>query len=618
MDASEAAGGELRNIMVPMRDGVLLAIDVYLPECGSGPWPVLLERTPYDKRGTNHADCSAREPKPASKPEMARRFSSRDYVYVLQDCRGRYASEGVFTKYLNEGEDGVDTLAWILQQDWCNGKVGTLGLSYGAHVQGALASFGPAGLGAMFFDSGGFSNAFRSGIRQGGAFELKQLTWAYKHALLAPETKADPVRRAALTAADLRQWMRVNPWRPGHSPLAAAPEYERFVLEQWHNERFGPYWKQAGLYAEGCYDNFPDVPMVHMSSWFDPYALTATENYAALSRTKRSPVRLIMGPWTHGQRSVTHAGQVDFGAEATLDGQLAPDYTSLRLAWFDRHLKGSDVAPYLQAPVNLFVMGGGSGRKNPDGRLDHGGRWRSEPDWPLPDARATPYYLHAGGSLSTQRPKRGRASVDYLFDPRNPVPTIGGAIASGAPLMAAGSFDQVETKDIFGASERLMPLADRDDVLVFQTGPLAEAIEVTGPIVARLWVSSSALDTDFTVKLIDVYPDGGDYPRGCAINLTHGILRMRFRDSFERPELMEPDAIYAIEIQAFPTSNLFAAGHRIRLDVSSSNFPHFDVNPNTGGPAADPGQPVVARNRIHLDHDHPSHLLLPLVPARPA
>jgi hypothetical protein len=215
----------------------------------------------------------------------------------------------------------------------------------------------------------------------------------------------------------------------------------------------------------------------------------------------------------------------------------------------------------------------------------------------LPEARPTAFHLHQGGALAPAVPQVEQAARGYRFDPRDPVPTIGGAIASGAPLMAAGAFDQLEQ-------------AERADVLVFQNQPLDEALEVTGPVRARLWGASSALDTDFTIKLLDVYPPSADYPHGCAVNLTHGILRMRFRDSFEQPVPMEPDAVYQIEIQAFPTSNLFAAGHRVRVDISSSNFPHFDINPNSGAPAAEPSTPVVAENRVWCDRTRPSHVLL--------
>ena len=201
----------LSNIMVPMRDGVRLATDIYLPSGATNPLPALLERTPYDKRGTNHADRSRSDPKPRAKPEIAAAFADAGYAYVLQDCRGRFGSEGLFTKYLGEGEDGADTLAWIRAQSWCSGVVGTLGLSYGAHAQTALAAHNPPGLTAMFIDSGGFSSAYHSGIRQGGAFELKQLTWAWKHALLSPLTAADPERRARLQAQDIRRWINQRP-----------------------------------------------------------------------------------------------------------------------------------------------------------------------------------------------------------------------------------------------------------------------------------------------------------------------------------------------------------------------------------------------------------------------
>lgn len=603
-----------RDVMVVVRDGIRLATDIYFPADSTGPFPVLLERTPYNKRGTNHADRDAADPAPKSKPAVAAEFARAGYAYVLQDCRGRYESEGGFEKYLNEGPDGADTMAWIMQQSWCAGKVGTLGLSYGAHVQTALAAFAPQGLAAMFLDSGGFSSAFHSGIRQGGAFELKQLTWAYKHALLAPETSADPARRKALAAEDLRAWMSVQPWQSGASPLAAAPEYEQYVVEQWSKELFSEYWCAPALFARGHYESFPDVPMVHMSSWFDPYSLTAIENYVGLARGRRGPVRLVLGPWTHGQRSVSHAGEVDFGPEAILDGNIAPDYTTLRRAWFDRYERGIDAPDYLSAPVKLFVMGGGSGRKNAQGRLEHGGGWRDEIDWPPPSAVHVSFHLRSSGLLVETAPIIETGSVGYDFDPRNPVPTIGGAIASGAPIMAAGAFDQREGLGGFGERREGRALADRADVMVFQTEPLLAPVEVTGSVVAHLWVSSTAVDTDFTIKLIDVYPPSADYPEGCSINLAHGILRMRFRESFEHSKLMEPGAVYKIQIPSFPTSNLFETGHRIRLDISSSNFPHFDVNPNTGAPAGHKSEPVVAHNRVHMDTARPSHVILPIVP----
>lgn len=602
----------LSDQMVAMRDGVRLATDIYLPD-GPGQFPVLLERTPYDKTGTNHGDFTARDPEPRSKPEIARWFVEAGYAYVLQDCRGRFASEGVFTKYLREAEDGADTLAWLIDQPWCDGRVGTLGLSYGAHVQNALACLNPPGLAAMFLDSGGFSSAYHGGARQGGAFELKQLTWARKHALQSPETAADPARRAALESEKIEDWIGRR-WRIGHSPLTAAPEYEAYIVEQWDNDRLTDFWKQRGIYAFDSYGDYADVPAVHMSSWYDPYSQTAIDNFTALAPIKRGPIKLVLGPWTHGQRSVTSSGDVDFGADAVLDGQVGPDYFALRRDWFDRHMLGRDDAPeHLPTPVRIFVMGGGSGRRTAEGRLDHGGRWRDEAAWPLPRARDAVLYLHHDGGLRGEAPATGAAPRSYDFDPADPVPTIGGAITSGAPLMFAGGYDQRETEDLFGARHPGRALADRPDVLVFETEPLAHDTEVTGSVVAALHISSSAIDTDFTIKLVDVYPANEDYPEGYALNLAHGILRARFRNSFEHPEPLEPHKVHAITIRAFPTSNLFRAGHRIRIEVSSSNFPHFDVNPNSDWRDAD-AAPVVARNSIFVDRDHPSHILLPIVP----
>lgn len=599
----------LTDIMVPMRDGIHLATDVYLPAgYQGGALPVLLERTPYDKRGTNHADFSVANETPLSKPEIARQFAAQGYAFVLQDCRGRYRSEGAFRKYMAEAEDGADTAAWIMQQPWCDGRIGTLGLSYGAHVQAALATLAPPGLAAMFLDSGGFSSAYHSGIRQGGAYELKQLTWALKHALLAPETAVDPKRKQALQSIDIRDWLGVERWRPGHSAISAAPEYEEFILEQWNEETFSPFWTQRGLYARGWYDEFADVPMVHMSSWYDPYALTAVENFVGLSERKRGPVTLVMGPWTHGKRSLTHAGDVDFGPESTFDHRFG-DYIAARKAWFDWHLRGLGGDPFV-APVHIFTMGGGSGRRLPSGRLDHGGHWQTATAWPPPDVRVTPFYLSEEGELApTPSPTPHHRS--FLHDPLCPVPTIGGAIASGAPVMEAGGFDQRESPAFFASRAPYPPLAERPDVLVFETEALDRSVELTGQVVADLFISSSAVDTDVTIKIVDVYPPSADYPDGYALNIAHGLLRMRFRNSFELPEPMEAGKIYRVQIASFPMSNLFAKGHRIRVEIAGSNFPHFDINPNVDWRV--PGlPPVTAENSVHLGGDHASRLLLPI------
>ena len=272
-----------------------------------------------------------------------------------------------------------------------------------------------------------------------------------------------------------------------------------------------------------------------------------------------------------------------------------------------------DVPEPLPAPVRIFVMGGGSGRRTASGRLDHGGAWRDEQAWPLARTRPTSLYLHGDGGLREAMPEAGIAPLSYDFDPSDPVPTIGGAIASGAPVMFAGGFDQRETEGLFGARHPGRALADRPDVLVFETAPLAHDTEVTGDVVAHLMVASSAVDTDFTIKLVDVHPANPDYPEGYALNLAHGILRARFRNAFEDPQPMEPGQVHALTIRTFPTSNLFLAGHRIRIEVSSSNFPHFDVNPNSDWRVAD-APPRIARNSVFVDRDRPSHIVLPVIP----
>jgi uncharacterized protein len=590
-----------------MRDGVLLATDVYLPVLASqaapARFPAILERTPYGKSqdGTRHASI-----------EVANFFASHGYAVVFQDCRGRGKSQGKYVKYLSDGMDGFDCCAWILQQDWSNGRIGTMGLSYAAHTQAALASAGAPGITAMFMDSGGFSNAYQGGIRQGGAFELKQVTWAFNEALEAPEVREDPAKLAAMKAIDLKSWFARLPWTRGHSPLSAVPEYESYVFDQWEHGNFDAFWKQMGIYAAGYYDQWPDAAAVLISSWYDPYPRTVTDNFRALTKRKR-PVRMILGPWTHGNREQTFAGDVDFGPAAAFEGHVAVNYVAMKLRWFDRFLMGKTNGIETEAAVQLFVMGGGTGRRTAQGRMDHGGTWRSERTWPIPRQRLTPYYLQPGGKLSPHRPTAPALPKSYRYDPAAPVPTIGGTITSGQPIMVGGAFDQREAAQFFGCREPYRALEQRTDVLAFSTPPLDADVEVTGTIEAQLWIASDAPDTDFTFKLIDVYPPSADYPDGYAMNLTDGILRCRYRDSWLQPRLMERGRIYSIRIAAFPTSNLFKAGHRIRIDVSSSNFPHFDRNPNTGEPEGRAARTQVATNRVFLDRDHPSHVVLPVI-----
>lgn len=595
-----------KDVMMDMRDGARMATDVYLPD-GAGEVPILLERTPYGKHLPSRSEIRAADVShPLSRAEVARYFVERGYGVAYQDTRGRWGSEGRFAKYLAEAADGYDAVEGLAEMDISDGRIGMFGLSYSAHTQVAAASLGPPSLHAMVPDSGGFSNAHRSGVRQGGAFELKQATWALRQARLSPEAAADPVLKGALDGEDVRDWFTRMPWRPGVSPVRWHPDYEAYLLDQWRSGVFDDSWRRPGLYAAGFYEKFVHVAQLHMSSWYDPYTLTASDNYLGLKAAGATRLGLTLGPWTHGDRSLTYAGDVDFGPEATLDGSLADDFLAFRAAFFDDVFRNAGSA---DAAVNIFVMGGGSGGKTADGRLDHGGRWRSFSDWPPPEADATPFYLAPEGRLSRDKP--GPGAIEYAFDPTRPVPTIGGAISSLEPVAPGGAFNQVEGPDVFGASPPYLPLSSRQDVLSFETPPLDRDVEVAGPVVARLWVGTDAPDTDFTIKLVDVHPPSPDYPRGYALGLTDGILRMRYRDSMTDPSLLEAGAVYAIEVEAFPTANRFLKGHRIRVDVSSSNFPKFDVNPNTGEPEATSRSPRVARNVVFLGGDRPSAIVLP-------
>lgn len=599
--------------MVPCRDGVRLATDVYLPE-GAGPFPVILERTPYGKREVSRSEVTAADPAPVTREATAAYFNAHGYAVVYQDCRGRYGSEGEFVKYLADGEDGYDCCAWIVAQPWCHGRIGTMGLSYAAHTQASLGCLDPPGLAAQVLDSGGFSDAWNGGIRRGGAFELKQATWAFNQGCLAPETLADPVRAAAFAAEDLHAWFTRWPWKPGHSPVRHAPDYEAYLFEQWTRGAFDAYWQTLGLHARGWHDRYAAVPTVHMSSWYDPYPRTATENYMGLRDAGRGRPWLILGPWTHGDRSQTAFGEVEFGPEATIDS-WAGDWREYRRRFFDRHLKGLRGAD--EPAVRVFVMGGGSGRRDANGRLEHGGRWCTAADWPLPGTRFVPFYLHSDGGLSDAAPADG-AALSWTSDPAHPVPTVGGAITSMQPLLSGGGYDQRERPGMFGHRAPFLPLASRPDVLVFQTKLLPADIEVIGPVVAHLWIASDAPDTDITAKLIDVHPPGADFPQGFALNLCEGILRCRYREDRSQPRMLEPSVPVRIVVELFPTANLFRAGHRIRLDIAASEFPHYDINPQTGEPEGAWRRMRIATNTLFVDAGRPSHVVLPLIAGVPS
>jgi putative CocE/NonD family hydrolase len=590
-----------KNIRVAVRDGTRLALDLYLPAADGKPLPgkhpTLLVRTPYDKNG------GAAE---------ARWFAARGYAVAVNDCRGRYASEGVWRMIVDDPDDGYDVCAWVGRQPWCNGKVGTLGTSYVGGTQHALACARPPHLACMIpVDS--LSNTGLAGVRHGGAFELRFMNWVFT--IGAPNARAalaDPGLKKALEANGklMPQHLLHLPVRPGATPLKHVPEYEAWLVEAMRHGDYDAFWKQPGHSVVDNVGRYADVPVYHVTGWYDSWCRQNVLNWQALSRAKKSPQRLIVGPWTHGSQGRNVAGELEFPPEAALP------FNDWRLPWFDRWLKGVANGMDGEKPVRLFVMGG-DGRKAKDGRLRHGGHWRDEDTFPLARTRFTPYYLHADGRLSPRRPAAPSSATTFRFDPFNPVPTIGGNLSSVAGLLEAGGFDQRCRPETLFAREQL-PLSERRDVLVFQTEPLPEDVEVTGPVVVNLFVSSSATDTDFTAKLIDVYPRSADFPLGFDLNLGDSITRMRYRNSLEKAELMEPGTVYPVAIHLYPTANLFAKGHRIRLDISSSNFPRFDVNPNTGEPLQQHRRMIPADNTVYHEAGRTSHVVLPIIPAAPA
>lgn len=586
-----------KNVPVPMRDGVKLAVDLYMPardgKVVEGRFPAVMERTPYDKEG---------------KVNEGRYFARRGYVAVMQDVRGRFQSEGEWYAFAKEAPDGYDSVEWAAVQPWCDGNVGTMGGSYCGSDQSALATLNPPHLKAMVV-AVGTSNYHTSSMRQNGALELRFMVYAFRMATTSREALADVGLKAALEADFKRigEWLTRTPYRKGASALRFLPSYEQWLLDILGEGDFNAYWKQRGYAIDHYYDEHADVPTIYLGGWYDSYARGTPANYVALSKRKRSPQRLLMGPWTHGGWGNSFSGDVDFGPEAAMD-----DYNGYRLRWFDRWLKGIENGVDRERPVRIFTMGGNDSRKDRNGRLSHGGVWRDVQDWPLPETRYTPYYLHADGTLGTEAPEASEPSR-YTFDPRDPVPTVGGGISAANEVMPAGAYDQRGDRRFYGCRDSL-PLAARSDVLVFQTPELEADLEATGPLTVKLWASSSAVDTDFTVKLIDVHPPNADYPEGFAQNLSDSILRARYRNSRDRGEPLEPGEVCALEIVMYPTSNVFAKGHRIRLDVSSSNFPRFDVNPNTGGPLGRDRRFRLADQAVYHDPEQPSHIVLPVIP----
>jgi putative CocE/NonD family hydrolase len=587
-----------KNVMITVKDGTRLAADIYRPAQGGVPapgrFPTLLTRTPYDKTGAA-AD--------------ARYYTERGYNVVANDVRGRYASEGTWRLMADDPQDGYDVVEWIARQEWSDGKVGTFGTSYPGGTQHALAEMNPPHLTTMIpIDA--LSNCGISGMRHGGAFELRFMNWIFNQgASNARKVLADPALKKALdeNARRIREHTDSLPLRAGNTPLRVVPEYESWILEAMRSGPESPFWKIKGVSVVDHVAEYADVPVLHITGWYDSWTRQVTLNYEALARAKKAPQRLTIGPWVHGGQNSNVAGEVEFSTEAGVD------LRAWRLRWYDHWLRGASNGVDQDPPVLLYIMGTRSDRKSPRGHLQHGGYWRAERTWPLERARATPMYLHGDGSLLPEPPRASEDRTTYTFDPRQPVPTIGGNISSNTNLMTNGGYDQRPRDDTHAAGNRL-PLSERRDVLVFRTPPLTEDLEVTGTVQVKIWVSSTSVDTDFTAKLVDEIPANPDYPLGFDLNIGDSIVRARYRESLDRQVLMRPGTVYPITITLYPAANVFKKGHRLRIDVSSSNYPRFDVNPNTGDPLGNYRRMVTADNTVYHDAQHPSHVLLPVVP----
>lgn len=543
-----------RGVRAAMRDGVELVADIYRPADG-GPYPVLLTRTPYNRvGGEGHA----------------RHLASHGYIAVVQDTRGRYGSDGEFYPFRHESEDGYDTVEWAAKLEGSNGKVGMYGGSYVGATQMLAAIARPPSL-VSITPRVTASGYYDSWTYQSGAL-MQWFASSWTTGLIQ-----DTLRRKASDLARPREWawkLPVEDYELIQTPTPddLAPYYDDWV----EHETEDAYWKRWKIS-----DHYADIRVkaLHVPGLHDIFLKGSINNYVGLStkakdRTTRQGQRLLLGPWAHAATSDEgKIGDVVFGKHAVLDD---PD-TIRRFA--DWALKDIQNEYADDTPVRLFVLGENV--------------WRDEKEFPLKRQKLTRYHLRADGGLTAAKP--GAETPDeYTYDPANPTPTIGGRLCCGAAI-PPGPHDQ-------------SPNASRDDVLVFSTPPLTEGIEVTGEISLELFASSSAVDTDFTAILIDEDPDG--YQRF----LTDGIVRARYRNSIEKAELITPGKVYKYAIDLWTTSNYFKPGHRIVVQISSSNFPRFNRNLNTGETTAGATGMTKADQTIYHDAEHPSALILPVIP----
>jgi putative CocE/NonD family hydrolase len=570
-----------KSVAVPMRDGTILRADVYRQD-DNRPRPVLLTRTPYNKS----------LPLLSYLPLDPLRAAEAGYVVVIQDSRGRYSSDGIFYPFLNEAEDGYDTVEWAAVQPWADANVGMYGLSYFGATQWLAATTAPPHLKAIF-PSITASDYHEGWAYQGGAFALGfNLSWTM--AVLAPETlmrltKTNPQAAEDLTALlggvdRMHDWFRSRPLKDFPLFRLGAPYYYDWLAHADEDD----YWTRWKI--ENMYPSI-NIPAYHLGGWHDIFLGGTLRNFLGMrerakSHEAREGQKLIIGPWAHTVPYNNVVGEVDFGLSAA---PLMVDLDGLHLRWFDYWLKGIKNGIMEEPPVRLFVMGENI--------------WRSENEWPLVRTRYVHYYfhsegqansLHGDGMLSPEKPTNEKSDV-YVYDPRNPVPTRGGGLCCWAGSVPNGAYDQ-------------RPIEERADVLVYSTPVLDSDLEVTGPITVTLFAASSAPDTDFTAKLVDVHPNG------FARNLTDGIIRARYRETTQAAKLIEPHRVYEYTIDLWATSNVFKAGHRLRVEISSSNFPRFDANPNTGRACASEREGQPALQTLFHDSDRPSHIRVPIIP----
>jgi putative CocE/NonD family hydrolase len=568
-----------RDIAIPMRDGVILRGDVYRPEADSAPRPVLLERTPYDKRYYLTSGM----------PLDPLRAVESGYVVVIQDVRGRFASDGDFYSFVNEADDGYDTVEWCAAQAWCDGKVGMYGSSYMAATTWQAAVARPPHLTAIV-PSQASSDYYEARSYRGGVPELGSLLTTAFLALgpgsvgrlpIADEERRRLLKELRSLVDDLED--TASRW-PLSELFASWPEGFLPYLRDWLEHRtYDDYWKAISL--EHRYHEL-EVPVLHLTSWFDSFLDGTLRNFEGVSRDSTMTQRLIVGPWTHHVPMAALLGSARVGDMNCGLGSML-DFDAVQLSWFDRWLKEIE-EPRASAPIRFFVMGAN--------------RWRDATSWPPGEVQPARLYLDSGGNANTlggdgvlrAAPASSIGSDSYAFDPTNPVPTLGGGHVMITTSHPPGSFDQRSVEE-------------RPDVLVYTTAPLAGDLEIAGYVDAILNIVSSAPDTDFTVKLVDVHASGE------AMNVCDGICRLSMRDTHERPSSYIPGTAVALTVRASATAYLFRRGHSIRLEVSSSNFPRFEPNLNTGDHAYRSAESTIATQTVFHGDQRASFLELPVI-----